>query len=52
VNRGGDTDTVGAITGAVAGARVGASQLPDRWMNAIEETYELETRATQLIDQA
>ena len=30
VNRGGDTDTIGAIAGAVAGARFGASQLPDR----------------------
>ena len=37
VNRGGDTDTLGAVTGAVAGARFGASDLPDRWV------YELRT---------
>jgi ADP-ribosyl-[dinitrogen reductase] hydrolase len=50
VNRGGDTDTIGAITGAVAGARFGASQLPHRWLRAIDETDELETLATQLVE--
>ena len=48
VNRGGDTDTIGAIAGAVAGARFGASQLPDRWLGAIDEVDELERLATQL----
>jgi ADP-ribosyl-[dinitrogen reductase] hydrolase len=48
VNRGGDTDTIGAIAGAVAGARFGASQLPDRWLAAIDETDELELLAEQL----
>jgi ADP-ribosyl-[dinitrogen reductase] hydrolase len=52
VNRGGDTDTIGAIAGAVAGARFGASQLPDRWLNAIDETDELETLAKRLVDVA
>jgi len=49
VNRGGDTDTIGAIAGAVAGARFGASQLPDRWLSSIDdEVDELEGLATQL----
>lgn len=48
VNRGGDTDTIGAIAGAVAGARFGASQLPDRWLGAIDERDELDGLATQL----
>ena len=48
VNRGGDTDTIGAIVGAVAGARFGASQLPDRWLAAIDATEELELLAEQL----
>jgi len=48
VNRGGDTDTIGAIAGAVAGARFGASQLPDRWLAAIDATEELELLAEQL----
>ncbi len=52
VNRGGDTDTIGAITGAVAGARVGASQLPDRWLSAIDETDELESLAEDLVEVA
>ena len=48
VNRGGDTDTIGAIAGAVAGARFGASQLPDRWLRAIDETDELDALARRL----
>ncbi|EMA66223.1 ADP-ribosylglycohydrolase family protein [Halorubrum kocurii] len=48
VNRGGDTDTIGAIAGAVAGARFGESQLPERWMSAIDEVGELESLASQL----
>ena len=31
VNMGRDTDTVGAVTGAVVGARFGATALPDDW---------------------
>jgi ADP-ribosyl-[dinitrogen reductase] hydrolase len=52
VNRGGDTDTIGAIAGAVAGARFGASQLPDQWLDAIDEGSELEALAGQLVEVA
>ena len=31
VNRGGDTDTVGAVAGAVAGARFESESLPERY---------------------
>ena len=48
VNRGGDTDTIGAIAGAVAGARFGASQLPERWLSAINEVREIKSLASQL----
>lgn len=48
VNRGGDADTIGAIAGAVAGARFGASALPDRWLRAIDEREELEALADNL----
>ena len=34
---GGDTDTVGAMTGAIAGARHGASAIPDRWLRPLED---------------
>ena len=49
VNRGGDTDTIGAIAGAVAGARFGASQLPDRWLSAVKETEEIEGVTDQFV---
>ena len=42
VNRGGDADTIGAITGAIVGARFGESEFPDRWVEAIDETTELD----------
>ncbi|WEL28032.1 ADP-ribosylglycohydrolase family protein [Haloferax volcanii] len=48
VNRGGDTDTIGAIAGAVAGARFGASELPDHWLSAIDEVDELHSLSEQL----
>ncbi|OTF01904.1 ADP-ribosylglycohydrolase family protein [Halorubrum sp. SD683] len=52
VNRGGDTDTIGAIAGAVAGARFGADALPDRWLAAIDETAELRSLADGLVEVA
>jgi ADP-ribosyl-[dinitrogen reductase] hydrolase len=52
VNRGGDADTIGAIAGAVAGARFGASALPDRWRDAIDEADELEDLAERLVEVA
>ena len=35
VNRGGDCDTVGAVAGALAGARYGASAIPARWFEPL-----------------
>ena len=37
VNLGGDSDTIGAMTGALAGAFHGASSIPERWVNALED---------------
>ena len=50
VNRGGDTDTIGAVAGAVAGARFGAADLPQRWLDAIDEDAELRRLATDLCE--
>lgn len=50
VNAGGDADTVGAITGAVAGARFGTGALPDPWLTEIDETAELRHLARELTD--
>lgn len=36
VNLGGDTDTIGAMAGAVAGAYYGYDQIPQEWLNALE----------------
>ncbi len=35
---GGDADTVGAITGAICGARVGAAGVPTEWIDGIVDT--------------
>jgi len=48
VNRGGDTDTIGAITGAVAGARLGTATLPERWLSVLDTQSELERLGTKL----
>ena len=45
---GGDTDTIAAVAGAVAGARFGASELPDRWLRAIDETAEIRELSQRL----
>jgi len=48
VNRGGDTDTVGAMAGAIGGARFGADDAPRQWLDAIDEREELERLGEQL----
>ncbi|MFP8958593.1 ADP-ribosylglycohydrolase family protein [Natrialbaceae archaeon A-CW3] len=50
VNEGGDADTIGAVTGAVAGARFGASELPERWLSSLEHRTELEQLARELCE--
>lgn len=48
VNRGGDTDTIGAVTGALVGARFGSESLPDRWLTTIDYREDLELLAHAL----
>jgi len=36
VNLGGDTDTIGAMAGAIAGGYYGYGQMPENWLNALE----------------
>ncbi len=38
VNRGGDADTTGAITGMLAGARYGIDAIPPRWLRKLDPT--------------
>jgi poly(ADP-ribose) glycohydrolase ARH3 len=37
VRSGGDTDTIAAMAGAVAGARFGGTAIPSRWLAALED---------------
>jgi ADP-ribosyl-[dinitrogen reductase] hydrolase len=48
VNMGGDADTVGAVTGAVVGARFGVGALPERWLDELDAAEDLRHLARQL----
>lgn len=41
VNQGGDADTQGAVTGAIAGARWGYGAIPERWLQPLQGRDEL-----------
>lgn len=49
VNLGQDADTTGAVAGALAGARWGASGIPDRWLDALLARDELTELADELL---
>ena len=49
VNLGGDADTIGAVTGQLAGALHGMSGMPTRWLDALAWRTELIEKADQLI---
>ena len=48
VNLGGDTDTSGAILGAMAGAHYGADAIPQRWLDGLQNRDGIEARAIAL----
>jgi len=50
VGLGGDTDTIGAMAGALAGAWNGASSFPSRWLEAVEGGPEGREGLTELAD--
>ncbi|MFQ5896963.1 MAG: ADP-ribosylglycohydrolase family protein [Candidatus Methylomirabilia bacterium] len=50
VNAGGDTDTNGAVAGAVMGSRVGVSGIPSRWVANIREAGHLLDLADRLFE--
>jgi len=49
VNMGQDTDTVGAVTGAIVGARFGARALPDSWLRSLSISEALRANAGDLL---
>jgi ADP-ribosylglycohydrolase len=48
VNLGGDTDTAGAILGAMAGAYYGVEAIPTRWLDGLQNREGVEARAIAL----
>lgn len=52
INRGDDADTVGAVTGALAGARYGLDGIPERWRTALKEHDSLIAYADRLLELA
>ena len=41
VNLGGDTDTIGAVAGGLAGAYYGIESIPDEWVNCIPKIEQI-----------
>jgi len=52
VNLGGDTDTAGAILGAMAGAYYGADAIPKRWLDGLQNRDGIEARAIVLANRS
>lgn len=48
VSSGGDTDTNGAVAGAVLGARYGKWEIPHRWLECVPESNRIEDLAMRL----
>ena len=51
VRCGGDTDTIGAMAGAIAAAGAGASAIPSHWLEALEEGPKGRSHVERLADQ-
>lgn len=52
INIGGDADTQGVVTGALAGALYGDSAVPSRWIERLRDHEELRTLADRLLSAA
>lgn len=50
VNLGGDTDTTGAVTGGLAGARFGREAIPDSWLNVLAKADRIGALAARFLD--
>ena len=48
ISLGGDTDAIGAMTGAISGAYHGTEAIPDRWKSKLESRDHIETLAEKL----
>ena len=50
VNMGGDADTIGAVTGALAGAYFGLGAIPARWLETLQDREIIEELADRLYE--
>jgi len=48
ISLGGDTDTIGAMTGAISGAYLGIQSIPEEWKNKLERRGYIEEIANKL----
>lgn len=48
ISLGGDTDTIGAMTGAISGAYLGVASIPGSWRNKLENILYIEELARKL----
>ena len=48
ISLGGDTDTIGAMTGAISGAYLGIESIPDSWEGKLENRLYIEELASKL----
>lgn len=51
VNLGGDTDTIGAMAGSIAGAYFGRAAIPERWLHPLEDREYVESLCAQAAEQ-
>lgn len=49
VNMGGDTDTIGAVAGGLAGTEYGAAGIPERWLNTLMEREKIDEVAVKIV---
>ncbi len=52
IHAGGDTDTNGAVAGAILGAIHGASAIPERWTSRVARAEELTALADRILERA
>ena len=52
IEAGGDTDTNGAVAGAILGAVHGVGSIPERWLRCVARVEELTSLADRLLDRA
>jgi poly(ADP-ribose) glycohydrolase ARH3 len=52
ISLGGDTDTIGSMTGALSGARLGEEQIPGEWRERLEDRDRLVRIADSLLELA